>query len=399
MWKVYERLIRSTAGLGVAPPGPDPDRYESFNAHCDVLVAGGGPAGLAAALAAGRSGARVILADEQPEFGGHLLGSRATIDGAPAMQWVGAALDELRAMDEVRLLRRSSVFGHYDHNWLGIDERRGDHLMTGASQGPRERRWQVRAKQVVNATGAFERPMVFPNNDRPGVMLASAVSTYLNRFAVSPGSRTLVFTNNDGAYQTALDLAAAGCALAAVVDVRATVDGDLPQRARERGIEVMAGYAIVNVHGRTRVRGAELMPLSGDARRVVGEAWSLKCDLIATSGGWSPALHLHAQSGGRPRWDDARACFVPGTSVQAERSVGACNGSFSLGACLTEGQTAGADAAAAAGFANGVAAADPPRHRGGGGAPAPAHVAGPIAAAGHARAQAVRRPAGGRDRG
>ena len=361
MWKVYERLIRSTAGLGVAPAGPDPDRYESFNAHCDVLVAGGGPAGLAAALTAGRSGARVILADEQPEFGGHLLDSRASINGAPAMSWVNATLDELRGMDEVCLLPRSSVFGHYEHNWLGILERRGDHLSiaSGGLQGPRERRWRVRAKQVVNTTGAFERPLVFPNNDRPGVMLASAVSTYLNRFAVSPGSRTLLFTNNDSAYQTALDLAEAGCELAAVVDVRATLDGDLPQRVRERGIDVLAGYGIVNVHGRTRVRSAEIMPLSGDARRVVGEAWSLDCDLIATSGGWSPALHLHAQSGGRPRWDDARACFVPGTSVQAERSAGACNGEFSLGAGLTQGFAAGASAAAAAGHV-GTSQTEPP---------------------------------------
>src|SRR5699024_3158676 len=206
-WPFFERHIRNAAGLGHSPTEPDPARYERMNAHCDVLIVGAGPAGLSAALVAGRSGARVILVDEQAEFGGSLLSSSETINGQPAMQWVDEAVAELDSMPEVRLLTRATAFGHYDHNFVGVLEDCSDYLgKAGADDGLRHRYWRIRAVQVVHATGSLERPLVFANNDRPGVMIASAVSTYVNRYGVAPGRRAVVFTNNDSAYQTALDL-------------------------------------------------------------------------------------------------------------------------------------------------------------------------------------------------
>ena len=361
LWMKYEHYIRKASGLGKAPDHPDPARYDRMNAHCDVLVVGGGPAGLAAALAAGRSGARVILADAQNAFGGSLLHARdtgtdpgapnaCTIDGVSPMAWVERAVTELAAMTEVRLLLRSTVFGYHDHNFLTIDQRLCDHLPPLDRRGSRERIWRVRAKRVVLATGAIERPLVFANNDRPGVMLASAVSAYLNRYAVRPGSRAVVFTNNDSAYQTALDLAAAGISVAAVVDARRNPGGALPRRAKEANIAVIDNAAVVDIEGTHRVRAAEVMALDAGGRGVTGSVRRIACDLVAMSGGWSPTVHLHAQAGGRPRFDETRACFVPGDVVQAERSAGACNGSFQLHACVAEGASAGADAARLAGF-------------------------------------------------
>ena len=354
MWPMYEHQLRKAGGYGVSPEQPDPDRYDKHNTHCDVLVVGGGPAGLAAALEAGRAGARVILADEQSELGGSLLGSSAAIDGTPAMRWVASALEELAGMEEVRLLPRSTVAGYFDHNFLTILERVTDHLGPTDGATPRQRLWRVRAGQVVLATGAIERPLVFGNNDRPGVMLASAVSTYLNRYAVKPGDRLVVFTNNDSGYQAALDMAGEGREVTAVVDVRPEPDGELPQLARQRGIQVLAGHAVIDVRGGKRIKGVEVMRLDdGSSRR-------LDCDLLAVSGGWSPVVHLHSQSGGRPHFDESKACFVPGPAVQAERSAGSCNGAFSLGECLAQGYAAGAEAALAAGFGDGQHASAPP---------------------------------------
>ncbi len=360
-WMKYEHFIRKASGLGIAPDEPDPDIYDKMNAHCDVLVAGGGPAGLAAAWAAGRTGARVIVADEQSEFGGSLLsvrddalggGDRAlrySIDGDVPAVWVARMVADLKAMPDVRLLPRSTVFGYHDYNFLTIGERLSDHLPPNQRKGPRERVWRVRAKQVVLATGAIERPLVFANNDRPGVMLASAVSTYLNRYGVKTGSRAVVFTNNDSAYRTALDLAAAGISVAAVVDVRRAPLGEWVERTRKSGIEVIANAVVVDVSGRKRVSAVEVRVLDSQGKSVEGAAKFIACDILAISGGWSPVVHLHAQSGGRARFDDSKACFVPGVSLQDERSAGACNGSIALGACLAEGIAAGVEAARLAG--------------------------------------------------
>ncbi len=353
MWMKYEHIIRKAAGFGTAPTVPDPDRYDKVNAHCDVLVVGAGPAGLAAALSAAASGARVIVADEQSEFGGSLLHSRTPLDGAPAIEWVDTALHVLRANTEVTLLPRSTVYGYFDHNFLTIAERVTDHLATTSSHVPRERLWRVRAKRVVLATGAIERPLVFANNDRPGVMLASAVSRYINRYAVAPATRAVVFTNNDSAYSTALDLADAGVPVS-VVDARANPGGYYADTLKQRGIEVVSGCVVTNVRGTKRISVVEIGRLNATGDAVAAASGSLGCDLLAVSGGWSPAVHLHAQSGARPRFDDAAACFVPGDSVQAECSVGAGNGAMSLRDCFAQGFAGGVAAAQAAGRSSAV---------------------------------------------
>lgn len=356
MWHTYERLIRRAAGLGRAPSAPDPDRYDQVNAHCDVLVVGAGAAGIAAALAAGRSGARVILCDEQAEPGGSLLSESpegALIDGRPAADWAGQALAELAGMPEVRVLPRTTAFGYYTQNFLGLLERVTDHLPPGTAPAgtPRQRLWKVRAKQVVLATGAIERPLVFADNDRPGIMLAGAVRTYVNRYAALPGRRAVVFTNNDSAYLTALDLHAAGVAVQAVVDLRPVPDGELPRRVRNAGIEILPGHAIVATEGRARLNRVKVMRLSEDGAAVqAGMETLIECDLLAVSGGWNPAVHLFSHSRGKLAFDPVEATFVPGRSFQAERSAGACNGSFALADCLAEGARAGAEAARATGF-------------------------------------------------
>ena len=217
-WHFYERLIRRMAGMGRAPEGADPDRYERTNAHCEVLVVGAGPAGLAAAAAAGRSGARVILADERPLPGGTLQDIAKDGDGTGA-GWVRDTVAELQSMANVRMVMRTTVTGYFDHNFLIAVERVTDHLGPGApAHLPRQRLWRIRAGRVVLATGALERPLVFANNDRPGVMLAGAARAYVNRFAVLPGRRAVVVTDNDSAYEAALELHAHGMAVAAIVD-------------------------------------------------------------------------------------------------------------------------------------------------------------------------------------
>ena len=321
LWKHYEHFIRSSAGFGKVPREPDPDHYEHRNEHCDVLVAGGGPTGLMAALVAAKSGARVILADEQNEFGGALLSSNEEINGQPAADWVAATVEQLSRLENVTLLPRSTVFGYYDHNFLAIAERCTDHLASTEEALPRERLWRVRARQVVLAQGAIERPLVFCNNDRPGVMTASAVSTYLNRYAVCPCESAVVFTNNDTAYRAALDLHHAG-AKVVVVDSRAEGAASLGAAAREAGIPILQGHVVCDVAGRGHISSVRIALWNGDISEHVTPTINIDCELLAVSGGWSPAVHLHSHSGGKNHWDSEKQCFVPGESMQSAIAAG-----------------------------------------------------------------------------
>ncbi|MEX0959386.1 MAG: sarcosine oxidase subunit alpha family protein [Burkholderiales bacterium] len=350
--RVYEPVIRRAAGLGRAPSAPDPDEYDKIHAHVDVLVAGGGPAGLAAALAAARSGARVLIADEQPEFGGGTLSLLEDKRTEPA--WVAATVAELRAHADVQLLLRTTVFAYHDHNYLSLVERRNG----GPGTAPGQRLWKVRAKRVILATGAHERPIVFPGNDRPGVMLASAARAYLNRYGIAIGRKVVVFTNNDSAYAAAQDLHGRGIGVE-VVDARPASGGGAAHQALAAGIAVRFASAIVDVKGAKRVRAVKVAGLAGDGRAQAGGDW-LDADAVAMSGGWSPAVHLFSHSQGKLEWNEALACFVPGRSVQAERSVGACRGTFSLRDALVEAVDAGTAAARACGFEPGAAPGLPP---------------------------------------
>ena len=348
-WHFFEKHIRASSGLGESPAVADADRYDKRYAHCDVLVVGAGIAGLTAALAAGKSGARVLLCDEQAEAGGWLLGSDETVDGLPAAQWVERALAALAAMPDVRVLPRTTAFGYQDHDLVTLIERRGDHL--AADQAPvfRERLWKVRAKQVVLATGAHERPLVYSNNDLPGTMLANAVSTYVRRYAVLPGRNAVVFTNNDAGYDAALALKSAG-ATVQVVDARAAPRGSLSQKARSAGIGILAGHVVTEARGGKRVSGVIVQGLDAQGQ-LSGATRTLACDLVALSGGFSPVIHLHCQAGSKAVWDDARAAFLPGKPAQSERSAGSCRGALTLQECAQDGLAAGNAAAQAAGFA------------------------------------------------
>ncbi len=350
MWPAYETVIRRMAGLGRAAMEADPDRYEKQYAHCDVLVVGGGPAGLSAARMAARTGARVILADEGLELGGALLGNGQHIDGAPGMDWAGSIIAELEKADNVRLLPRTTVAGYYDHNALTMLQRVADHLAEPEPHRPRQRLWQVRAKQVVLATGALERPLVLANNDRPGVMTAAAVQTYINRFGVKPGQRAVLFTNNDSAYPAALAMAKAGMEVAAVVELRAAAPLGWLSALDEVGIRVMADRAVTAVEGRREVTGVRIGKLNETGSQVAGGPGRLMdCDLLCLSGGWTPSLHLLSQSGAKLTWDEGLGCFLPGPARQAVRVVGAANGDFALQDCLAQGAEAGNAAANDAG--------------------------------------------------
>ncbi len=353
LWMTYEHFIRKAAGLGRTPRERDPDHYDKLHHHCDVLVVGAGPTGLMAALEAARTGARVIIADEQQELGGSLLSGDCAIDGVPGSQWLRECCAQLANCENVTVLARSTVFGYYDHNFLGVVERRTDHLATPQRRGARQRLHRIRAAQVVLASGAIERPLVFANNDVPGVMLASSVSTYVKRYGVTPGNKLVVFTANDGAYQCALDWHAAGRTVVAVVDARGKPDGPLVQATRKAGITVLPGHAVYDVKGSKVVKAAVVAPFDGDSCALDGASRTLDCDLIACSGGWSPVVHLSSQTGAKPHWDEQAIGFVPGDSLQAERSAGAAAGSYGLPACLTEGAAAGARAAQLAGHGDG----------------------------------------------
>jgi len=348
-WMAYEHIIRQASGLGESPKELDPDHYEKTNAHCDVLVVGSGPSGLMAALSAGRSGARVIIADEQHELGGRLLSSNVIIDSKLATQWADEVIAELTEMPDVTIIPRGTVFGYHDANFLTIAERLTDHLSVDQRKGARERVWRVRAKQVILATGAHERPIVFGNNDRPGVMLASAVSTYVNRYCVKLCDKAVVFTNNDSAYQTAIDLINAGASKVTLVDSRSGAN-DLAELVKDAGVTLINGCAVVNVIGKAHVIAAEIRNISIDGKSISGVTQRIDCDLLATSGGWNPAIHLFSQSGGKAVWNDDKACFENGVSVQEQVSAGAANASFALADCLSEGLTAGEAAVKTLGF-------------------------------------------------
>ena len=344
-WHWFEPTVRRAAGLGVAPTGADPDRYEERHEHCDVLVVGAGPAGLAAALAATRAGARTVLADDRPVLGGALQWEEKTVDERPALEWVGEVEGELRAASNARVLTRTTAFGCYDHHLVALAERFGEQT----ARPIRERLWHVRAEQVVLATGAIERQLVFPDNDVPGVMLASAARNYAVQYAVRPGRRAVLVTSTDSGYDAAESLKPRGIAIEAIVDTRMD-PGEVAARARRAGFAVRAGYVPVRVHGTRAVRAIDIQPLAETLRaHSTGSLLRLECDLVCVSGGWTPSVHLFSQARGQLRYDAERAAFVPGSGPKGFQCAGSAAGQFALRECLTDGFAAGRKAAKATG--------------------------------------------------
>ena len=341
--KIYEPAIRRAAGLGRASLEADPDTYEKAHAFCDLLVVGGGPAGLAAALAAGRAGARVILCDEDFLLGGRLNGDRHEIDGQGGALWARQVAAELASLPEVRVMTRTTVFGAYDGNTYGALERVADHVREPAAHQVRQRFWKIVARRTVLAAGALERPVVFGGNDRPGVMLASAVRTYVNRFRVTPGRRTVVFTTCDDGWKTAFDLSDAHVEVPVLVDARREVPAALENEASRRGLRIMLGAQVLDAHGARGVTGITVRDERGRTTRIAADA-------VAVSGGWNPNTALTTHLGGRPRWSEALATYVPADLPRGMIAVGAAAGDFSLGRALRTGSAAGGEAAGAAGF-------------------------------------------------
>ncbi|WP_039017305.1 sarcosine oxidase subunit alpha family protein [Halocynthiibacter namhaensis] len=352
-WKhVFEPIVRHSAGLGQAPKEIDADTYEHFYAYVDVLVVGGGIAGLQSAKAAAESGAKVMLIEQTADFGGRAVVDDAEIDGKHADTWVTETLDALRAMENVTIRTRMMGAGVYDHGYALGYERVTDHAPT--MDGPRHRLWRIRAKQIVTATGALERPLSFAGNDIPGVMLAASMRDYLVNWGVVPGQKTVLVTNNDDGYRTAIALKEAGLDVPVVVDARPDANGALPTKARDMGIRIETGKAIAKVKGGKRVTGVEICLMEGEG----GAREEIKCDAVAMSGGWSPVVHLWSHCGGKLNWNADQAWFAPDPARpplgdNGEGFVicsGIASGALDTPDVLTNAHDAGKAAAKAAGF-------------------------------------------------
>ena len=351
-WKyVYEPIIRQSAGLGKAPKDRDQDTYEHFNIHVDVMIVGGGIAGLSAALAAGRTGARLMLVEQTAHWGGRAVVDQPMIDGIAAEDWVNNALQELESMENVTVRNRTQGSGVYDHGYVLAYERITDHAPD--LDAPRHRLWRIRAKQIVTATGAIERPLSFAGNDIPGVVLAAAVRDYVVNWGVSMGDRTVVVTNNDDAYRTAITLKKAGLEVPAIIDARSDAEGDLVDEARALGIRIEFGKGISKVKGGKRVTSVAICAQAGEG----AELEEISCDCVAMSGGWSPVVHLWSHCGGKLIWDDMQAMFRPdaekpplGADGQGfVTTAGIANGHLFTAEGIADGHSAGRAAAKLAG--------------------------------------------------
>ncbi len=326
-WHTWEGMIRKSAGLGRPLTGPDPDHYEHVNAHCDLLICGGGPAGLAAALTAGRSGIRVMLVEQSGDFGGVLNAERIQLNHKAGYEWARGAITELEGLDNVMLLPGTTVSGVYDHNVTTL-------LQTGHNTSWRECYWTVRPGHILLTTGSIEQGLIFPNNDRPGIMLAGAVRHYLNRFAVKPGDKVIVATNNDSAYQTVFDLAHSNVEVSAIIDIRDEINDGLRRRLSGLGTEIMSGARISDTRGTRGINSVQIEDLDG---KSLG---SRNCDLLAVSGGWAPRVHLLAHAGGRLRFDKASQSFLPGDLPNDISIAGSANGTADLVETFAEAERA-----------------------------------------------------------
>ena len=340
LWRKYEYFIRKSAGLGKSPTEKDPDKYDHKYYHCDVLIVGGGPAGITAALMAAKSGNKILLVDEKPEFGKNLLSSskeNIKINDLSPAEWIKVKRKELLNFKNIKTLNRTTVSAYHNYNYLIMMQSLTDHLSENEKKGKiRQRLWKVRAKKVILATGSIERPLVFDGNDRPGIMLSSAVKKYLNFYGVKCGNKIIIFTNNDSAYETAIELHNKNLKVQAIVDIREESSGDLPKKCNELGLKIYWKHAIVSSSGYTKVKNVSVMKLSKDNSVVIGKKINIKCDSVAMSGGWTPAVHLFTQSGGKLDFNNQNFCFYPKKTTQKQISIGSCNGTFKLADIINE---------------------------------------------------------------
>ena len=340
-YKIYEPFIRKAAGLGVASTEKDKERYEHKYEYCDLLVAGSGPAGLSSAYAAAKNGAKVILAEDKPRFGGSLLTDEVTIDNLSGKAWTDKIITELKEMPNVIVKNRSQVFGYYDHNMTVMFERTGDHLENKPKYTPRQRLWYIRAKEVLLSTGSIERPIVFGNNDTPGIFLSAAAKEYIKVYGVLVGKKPLIFTNNDSAYETALEFKKQGID-PIILDTREEHSSELIDAAKSQNIQIKFSHAVIAANGYRKVKSAQIGRLNKEKTEFENSE-TIECDCICVSGFWTPTVHLASQSGNKLKFDDRIDAFVPNKSKQNETSVGSSKGTFTLKETLNDGFKSGFD--------------------------------------------------------
>ena len=327
-YKVYEPFIRKTAGFGVVSPNHDQERYEHKYEYCDLLVTGSGPSGLSSAYAAAQNGARVILAEDKARFGGSLLTSEVSIGNQTGKEWAEKIISELKSMSNVIVKNRSQVFGYYDHNMLVMSERISDHLPKTNKYTPKQRLWYIRAKEVLISSGSIERPLVFGNNDTPGVILSSAAKEYLKIYGVLVGKKPLVFTNNDSGYETAIEFKKNGID-PVILDTRKDPSSEIVNEAKSLNIDIKFSYVVVAAKGYKKVKSADIAKISDDKKQL-SQIENINCDCICVSGFWTPTIHLASQSGNKTKFNEDIDAFIPGQSKQNETVLGSAKGIFTL---------------------------------------------------------------------
>jgi sarcosine oxidase subunit alpha len=334
LWKKYEYFIRKAAGLGVSPTKRDPDLYDHKYYHCDVLIIGTGPAGLASAAIAVKSGKKILLVDEKPEHGGSLVGANneiTKINNNTPKEWIKRTLSELLKNKNIKILNRTSVAAYHNYNYLIMMENLTDHLNENDKKNKiRQRLWKVRAKKVILATGSIERTMIFDSNDIPGIMLSSAVRKYLNHYAVKCGNNVVIFANNDDAYETALSLHNKGVIIEAIIDIRERSNGNLVNKCIDLGLKIMWKHTVVSASGHKKIKKVFVMKLSNNNNSVIGNKIKINCDLMCVSAGYTPAVHLFTQSGGKLSFNEKKFLFYPEKTNLDQISVGSCDGIFKL---------------------------------------------------------------------
>ena len=334
-YKIYEPIIRKAAGLGIAPLKPDPDKYEHKYEYCDVLVAGSGPSGLSSALSAAKNGARVILAEDKVRFGGSLLTDEVTIGNKKGKEWADEIISQLKSMPNVIVKNRSQVFGYYDHNMMVMCERTKDHIENPSEFTPRQKLWYIRAKEVIISTGSIERPLTFGNNDRPGIILASAAKEYMKVYGVLVGKKPIIFTNNDSAYDTAIDFKKNGID-PIIIDTRDDSQSSVANEAKSLNISIKFSHGVVNTKGYLRLNSATIGKFNSD-KSGYEKLENISCDCICVSGNWTPTVHLASQSGNKLKFNEAIDAFIPNQSKQNENTIGSAKGSFTLKESLEDG--------------------------------------------------------------
>ena len=333
-WEKYEYFIRKSAGLGKSPAAPDPDIYDHKYIHCDVLVIGGGISGIMAAKTAAQNGLNTLLVEEKPNLGGTTIyqnSEQHKINNQTSSIWLEKEIANLESLDNLEIKTRTSVAAFHGYNFLLARENLTDHLpIKDRTNKVRQRLLKIRAKKVITATGSLERPLVFNNNDRPGILLSSAIKKYIDFYGVSCGEDNVLFTNNDSAYETALSLFKKGIRVKAIVDIREQPSSKIIEEVESNGIKVYKEYTVVNTEGYKKINKISIMQLSKDGQSVIGSKIDLDCDCLGLSGGWTPAVHLFTQSGGKLRFRDEDQVFIPNHYPSKQISIGSCNGDFEL---------------------------------------------------------------------